>query len=631
LTRTFSVPGAAVRAGDFSGLGAICDPLTIPTTGTCAPFAGNRIPTGRIDPLAASLLQHVPAATSGGQTQNLTAVEEQDRDLNQFSVRVDHQLTPSDQLFARFSTFDADEAQPFGTSALQEALVPGFGRSLTTHTRNLAASHTHTFGTSVLNELRFGWMTVNGGQHSVNAGNTFARDVGLLGVTTDPRDVGFPQVSTGGLYSTFGDPTIFTTRDNQHFELFDNVTIDRGAHRLKFGAYYFHLQMQPEQPDNARGAFTYTGQFTGNAFADFLLGYPTSAVSGIGRGDEHGRTSWLHLYAQDDWQARHNLTFNLGLRYEYNQHMYDTDNRLSSIDLDAGRFVIASDDDGNIDASAAPLLGQIPIPYVTSASAGWGRGLLDPSAVRLAPRVGFALALDDPRTVIRGGYGIFLNQWAYSVQTAFARNLPFFFTKQIDVPSDVRVPSMQTQNILTSNATGTVGGSIMDYAYSVEYSQTWSGGLQYALRPSVMAEVFYMGTWTLGADNGTVRNVPEPGPGPIQARRPIPQLSRINAIRFDGKSIYHALTLRLERRLASRVAYNISYTLSQSKDDASSPGATESETNLPQNVRNVFDETGEWARSSFDTCISSLPAASTTSRSLRTGMASPARCSATGA
>ena len=115
-----------------------------------------------------------------------------------------------------------------------------------------------------------------------------------------------------------------------------------------------------------------------------------------------------------------------------------------------------------------------------------------------------------------------------------------------------------------------------------------------------MAEVSYMGTWTLGADNATVRNVPEPGPGPIQARRPIPQLSRINAIRFDGKSIYHGLTFKVERRLADNFAYNVSYTLSHSKDDASSPGATESEANVPQNVRNIFDETGEWALSSFD-------------------------------
>ncbi|HEY6360019.1 MAG TPA: carboxypeptidase-like regulatory domain-containing protein, partial [Vicinamibacterales bacterium] len=307
LTRAFSVPPAAVRAGDFTGFGPICDPLTIPTTGACAPFLDNRIPAGRIDPLATAFLQEVALPTSGAQVQNLTSIEEQDRELDQFSVRLDHTLGNADQLFARFSTFDAEETQPFGTSALQEALVPGFGRSLTTKTRNFVAAHTHILSNSLLNELRFGWMRVEGGQLSLNRGTDFASQVGLLGVTSDPRDVGFPQISTGGLFSTMGDPTVFTTRNNQHFELFDNVTLDRGGHRFKFGAYYFHLMLRPEQPDNARGAFTYTGQFSGNAFADFLLGYPTSAVSGIGRGDENGRTNWLHLYAQDDWRARENL------------------------------------------------------------------------------------------------------------------------------------------------------------------------------------------------------------------------------------------------------------------------------------------------------------------------------------
>lgn len=602
LTRTFSVPTAAARAGNFAGFGSICDPLTIPTTGVCRPFANNQIPAGRIDPIAAAFLQNVALPTSSAALQNLTSVEESTRDLHQFSGRLDHRLTDTDNVFGRFSTFDATDLQPFGTSALQEALVPGFGRTLTTKTRNLVASHTHVFGDSMLNEVRFGWMTVEGGQLSLNRGNAFASQVGLLGVTGDPRDAGFPQISTGGLFSAMGDPTVFTTRDNQHFELFNNFTVDRGAHRLKFGAYYFHLQLRPEQADNARGAYTYTGQFTGNAFGDFLLGYPTSATSGIGRGDEDGRSNWIHLYAQDDWQARSNLTFNVGLRYEYNQHMSDVNNRLSSIDLatPGGRFVIASDDNGAINPSAQPLLPLIPIPYVTSEQAGWGNGLLDPSAVRLAPRLGFALALDDSRAVIRGGYGIFLNQWAYSVQTAFARNLPFFFTKQIDVPIQQQVPMLQTRDILASNATGTIGGSIMDFAYSVEYSQTWSGGIQYELFPATMVEVSYMGTLTLGADNATVHNVPEPGPGAIQPRRPIPQLSRINSIRFDGKSMYHGVTLKAERRLRNNYAYNVSYTLSHSKDDASSPGPTESETNFPQNVRNIFDETGEWALSSFD-------------------------------
>jgi hypothetical protein len=282
--------------------------------------------------------------------------------------------------------------------------------------------------------------------------------------------------------------------------------------------------------------------------------------------------------------------------------MYDVNNRLSSLDLSVpgGRFVVASDENGTISPDAQALLPLIPISYVTSADAGWGRGLLDPSTVRLAPRTGFALSFDDARAVVRGGYGIFLNQWAYSVQTAFARNLPFFFTKQVDVPVDARIPTLRTRDILTSNATGTIGASIMDHAYNVEYSQTWSGSLQYELFPSTMFEAAYMGTWTLGADNATIRNVPEPGPGPIQSRRPIPQLSRINAIRFDGKSIYHGLTFKTERQLRNNYAYTASYTLSTSNDDASSPGATESEANVAQNVRNVFNETGEWARSSFD-------------------------------
>ena len=60
------------------------------------------------------------------------------------------------------------------------------------------------------------------------------------------------------------------------------------------------------------------------------------------------------------------------------------------------------------------------------------------------------------------------------------------------------------------------------------------------------------------------------------------------------------MTLKAEQRLRNNYSYNVSYTLSTSKDDASSPGATEAETNFPQNVRNIFDETGEWAHSSFD-------------------------------
>ena len=596
LTKTFSVPSAGVRAGDFSGAAAIRDPLTGAT------FPGNRIPADRIDPVATAFLAEVPMPTGAGEVQNLTAVETLDRQVDQFSLRIDHRLGNNDQLLARFSTFDARDIQPFGTSVQQESLVPGFGRALDTTTRNLGVSYSRTIGGGMLNEFRFGWMRVEGGQHSLNAGNDFAGRVGLLGVTRDPRDTGFPQINTAGLYSVMGDPATFIARNNEHFELYNNFLIDRGEHRLKFGAYLFHLRLRPENPDSARGAFTYTGQFTGNAMADFLLGHPVRARAGIGgRGEEDGRTTWLHLYAQDDWRLRDNLTVNYGLRYEINQHMRDIDNRLSSIDFSVpgGRYVIASDDDGNISPAAQALLPLIPIPWVTSAEIGWDRSLLRPSKKRFAPRLGFALTLDESATtVVRGGYGIFLNQWAYSVQTAFTRNLPFFFMKQVDVPIEQTLPAFRTADMLTTDPTGSIGGGIMDHDFQVEYTQTWSGGIQKEIMPRTVLDVFYMGSYTIGADNRTIHNVPVPGPGPIAPRRLVPELAGIPAIRFDGKSIYHAVTVKLDRRLMRNLAFGAAYTLSRSEDDASSPGPTESEANTPQDVRNIFP--GENALSSFD-------------------------------
>ena len=341
LTRTFSVPSDAVRAGDFAGLGADLRPALDrrhrKLHAVCEQpdsRGANRPDRRRVPPARA-------ACHLGAPSQNLTSVEESTRDIDQFSVRVDHRLTSADQVFARFSTFDADELQPFGTSALQETLVPGFGRTLGTTTRNVAGEpHAHVRQLAAervpfrLDEGR--WRT---GQPQRR--RRLRADRWACGRDAGPARRRLPSdLDAAASTARWAIPTSFIFRHNQHFELYDNFTIDRGAHRFKFGGYYFHLRLRPEQPDNARGAFTYTGQFSGNAFADFLLGYPTSATSGIGRGDEDGRTNWLHLYAQDDWRMRDNLTVNVGLRYEYNQHMYDVNNRLSSIDLsDAGRPV----------------------------------------------------------------------------------------------------------------------------------------------------------------------------------------------------------------------------------------------------------------------------------------------------
>jgi hypothetical protein len=137
----------------------------------------------------------------------------------------------------------------------------------------------------------------------------------------------------------------------------------------------------------------------------------------------------------------------------------------------------------------------------------------------------------------------------------------------------------------------------MDHNFQTEYAKNVTLGVQREVTPGTMAEISYLGSWVTGADSSTVLNVPQPGPGPIGPRRPIPQLSNISEIRWNGYSVYHGVTFKLARRVARGLSYSATYTVSKAIDDASDPGATVAETNLPQNV---YDLTAERAPSSFD-------------------------------
>ena len=123
------------------------------------------------------------------------------------------------------------------------------------HANNELLGWTHTFNANLLNEARFGFLTIDGGQTSPNAGNTFAASNGIQGVTTNPLDTGYPQVSFGGQFTTMGDPALFTFRDNRDFEFYDNVIWHRGTHTIKFGGYLMHYDLRTANPNNARGIF----------------------------------------------------------------------------------------------------------------------------------------------------------------------------------------------------------------------------------------------------------------------------------------------------------------------------------------------------------------------------------------
>ena len=127
----------------------------------------------------------------------------------------------------------------------------------------------------------------------------------------------------------------------------------------------------------------------------------------------------------------------------------------------------------------------------------------------------------------------------------------------------------------------------MLHDFKTEYAKNVSLSIQRLLTPTLEVEANYLGSWIVGADSSTVLNVPVPGPGAIGPRRPVPQLSNITAIRWDGYSTFHSVTFKAEKRVSHGLAASASYMVSKAIDDASDPGATSHEVNLPQDIRNM--------------------------------------------
>ena len=231
--------------------------------------------------------------------------------------------------------FYANEFDPFGSSVLNEALSARLWRNLTTHSGNAAAGETHVFSPAAVNEFRFGWLRVSGGQRDPNAGNPFASTYGLAGTTANQRDMGFPQISLSNQFTTIGDAAGFTSRIDRNFELYDNVSIQHGQHSLKFGGYFFHLS-------SIRSIRTMRAACIPTAALIPGMPWPISCWDilrrrrwALAKARKTRDTELGPLYGEDAWQATPNLTLNFGLRYEFNQNLTARPNQTSNIDLAA--------------------------------------------------------------------------------------------------------------------------------------------------------------------------------------------------------------------------------------------------------------------------------------------------------
>jgi Carboxypeptidase regulatory-like domain/TonB dependent receptor len=405
-----SVIPEAMRNGDFSALLAGANPVQlyhfVPGQGQVA-YANNQVPI--TNPAAQFLFAHpelypLPNQNASANTYGvLNNYQGPYRDVvynNQGDVKIDYTVGPHDNIMGRYSQSDAGDEQT------QAPLLITFPAANQYPFKGLALNWVHTFSPSIVNEARAGFSRVRWQQGTpVDLTGAFGLNGNqLLGINAAQPYPGFADLAfnaqTSGTSSAANVPTTIGTSglvgnliDNT-FTYGDDLTMERGKHTFKMGVEILRYQQNDYYPgnDGAMGTFGYSGNFTANAtspgysVADFVSN--EALVAGVGQ--VTGRTGQRQYrdaaFFQDDWKLTPSLTVNLGLRYEYDQPIYEVNNKQANVDLATGVAYTAGE------VGAGNIFGD-------------SRALYNPTYTNFMPRVGFSWqAL--PRVVFRGGYGI---------------------------------------------------------------------------------------------------------------------------------------------------------------------------------------------------------------------------------
>jgi hypothetical protein len=398
---TLNVPLPGWRTGDFSSLST---PVINPYTGQ--PFTGNIIPSNLISPVSVKIQSlYFPFQPNYGppglQAGNYRALYRPGNNgvtqYNRFDTRVDHNFSSKDTMFGRLSY----NRMPINAYVSPTIPPLGFRSSLRVATSGVV-SWTHTITPSLLNEFRVGVARDNNQIKSPVVGSQILSEVGIQGVVTSGLPT-YPVFQVSGLTSPYDTPYFGGVTTN--FQWTDNVSWVRGSHSMKFGldvirdrdsSFYYG--------GSVYGTYSFTGAFTGAAYADFLLGLPQSTSNSVPSPLPHQFGTWWSAYAQDQFKVTRNLTLNYGIRWEFQGPYYDNRGLLYNFDPTTGALVVPNQGLTHINP-------QFPtsIPIKTASQAGYpANTLLDGHFAYFYPRLGFAYRpFSNEKTVIRGAYGIY--------------------------------------------------------------------------------------------------------------------------------------------------------------------------------------------------------------------------------
>jgi Carboxypeptidase regulatory-like domain/TonB dependent receptor len=529
--------------------------LTLPTS--TVPTAAQR--AGVTDPVIKQLLPLIPlpnatATTFGG---SATAPV----NIDQGTIDMSHNMGTNDRLHVYYALQRDQRGEPI----LQGNSIPGFGDTRQSRRQIFTLNETHTFGSAIVNEARFGFNRI----HIAFTPNAQLNplDFGIKNGVTEA--IGLPQMAIGGTGLNFGGPTGFPQgRSDTTYVFSDTLNYLHGNHSFRFGGEWRRFYNNNTGKD--------TGSFSFANMAAFLAGNANAFTVTLGDVSSAIAQGALGAFVQDNWKVRPNVTLELGLRYDW----------LMSPTERFDRFV---DYVPEINSLVRVNHGIAPV-YHTNAR-------------NFQPRLGFAWdPWKDGETSIRGAYAILADQPITNLVTGNAGNPPFATTVSL-------LPNTITQLFNAACAAGcnavpgaNISPSSSDPEFNNAYIQSWNLNVQREVRQGLAVTVGYYGS--KGTHLRLTRNLNQTFlNAAFNQVRPFPALSSSSPIspgvplqnitfrEGTGNSTYNALWVTAQKRLGKGLQFNASYTFSKSIDlnSQSSQGVTVQDSYNLRNDRGLSD------------------------------------------
>jgi hypothetical protein len=535
-TATGIVPTVPERQGRVDSVDVV-DPIS------GLPFPGGAVPDGRIDAAARALLALYPLPNASDGSFNYQRATLSDVRQHNAVTRVMHRVSPRHLVTASvgFQRTDRDETTLLGFS--EERRTTAWDVSVTWVQR-----FSQRFSARYRYQLTY---QSQEGRPQFAFADNISGGAGIAGNAQDPANWGPPRLLFSSGLSDLAALEYQRGGDSIHRAGYEGY-YNRGRHNLTLGGELRPRTLTMAGQQLGRGAFVFTGSYTGSDFADFLLGLPSATSIAFAPHESRFHSVGSALYLADDMRLTPELTVNLGARWEFEAPYSEEANRLANLDVGPDfrevQPVTASEGRG-------PLTGT-----------EFGSLLVRRDWSGIQPRV--ALTWRPPSTtslVIRAGYGIYRTSGIYEqVARLLAQQPPF--SKAFNLPNSATAPrTVETAFLETGPLYGTVG---VDPGFRQGYAHTWQVSAQRSLPGSLTATASYIGA--LG------RRLPQqwfPNTYPIGAPNQCASCpGGFIYLTSRGTSSRHAGQLQVRRRLRGGWTVMTQYTLARAIDDAAAFG-----------------------------------------------------------